>query len=627
MRPGSISLDGAGDFVVRCPPHVAIKLRRVFGGVQRRGAGYFTISATSGNAYELQWFRQRYPLDLEQDAADRFEALRLAEEHRLASIAELEAADYIPRKFDLALPPREYQRVAADLALRTGSLLVADELGLGKTITAICALTAEGKLPALVVTMTHLPRQWEVQLQKFAPSLRAHRIRKGTPYDFAKIKFETDASGKRMRIPRPGIPDVIICNYHKLCGWADTLAQLCRSVVFDEVQELRHAGTNKYIAAHAIAGSVPLRIGLSATPIYNYGAEIYSVVEAIAPGALGTRKEFYDEWCGGANPGSDQDARKVCVADPVALGTYLRESGLMIRRTRKEVGRELPPLTIVRHAIEVDPARINEATADVAELASRVLARTGSNFELMKWSGEIDYQMRQATGIGKAGAVIDFVRMLVEAGERVVLYGWHHEVYALWRSALDKHGISFAMYTGSESETQKSDSVQAFIDHKVNVLIISLRAGAGLDGLQHVSRTVVIGELDWSPQVHQQNIGRVYRDGQLEPCVAYYLVAEEGSDPVIADVLGLKDAQATGIIDPDRAGVAHLVGSSESHVRKLAVEVLRRRGIEVPDEQDDCSQGDDRGCSMHGDPGNCPAPPEPSLELAPQLGLALGSSR
>lgn len=555
MRAGTIKMH-EGRFLIECPPHVSIKLRRVFGGVQRYAAGQFVLSATPANAYELEWFRERHPLEL-VGCERAFRKLVRTEQKRLASIQEVEQDGYVPRDFELALPPREYQRIAADLALRTGSLLIADELGLGKTVSSICALTAPGTLPALVVTMTHLPRQWERELSRFAPSLRVHRVKKGQPY----------------KLPPA---DVMIINYHKLHGWADTLASFVKTVIFDEAQELRHSGTNKYNAAAAIAGAAAFRIGLSATPIYNYGAEIYSVLDVIGPGSLGTRKEFFDEWCDGANPGNDKDARKVCVADPVALGTYLREAGLMIRRTRKEVGRELPALTVVRHAVEADASRINEAVASVAELARRVLERTGSNFERMKWSGEIDWTMRQATGIGKAAAVIDFVRLLVEAGERVVLYGWHHEVYALWRSALEKHGITFVMYTGEESERQKAESVAAFVEGKASVLIISLRAGAGLDGLQHVCRTVVFGELDWSPKVHEQNIGRVYRDGQKEPCVAYYLVADEGSDPVIADVLGLKEAQSTGIVDPDRTGEPILVGAADDHIRKLAEDVLRR---------------------------------------------------
>jgi len=375
------------------------------------------------------------------------------------------------------------------------------------------------------------------------------------------------------------VPDVILINYHKLDGWVEHLARLARTVVFDETQELRHSGTKKYTAASAIAKEADLRIGLTATPIYNYGVEIFNVMDAIAPGQLGTRKEFLDEWCGESR-GDDNKAK---VSDPAALGAYLRASGLMIRRTRKEVGRELPALTVVRHVVECDAERIAKATEDIAELARRVLDRIGTNLERMQSAGELDHKLRQATGISKAPAVADFVRLLVEAGERVVLFAWHHDVYALYRDNFERKGaeIPFAMFTGKESDVEKERARDAFVKGHARVLIISLRAGAGLDGLQYVSRTVVFGELDWSPGVHWQDIGRVHRDGQLEPVMAYYLVAEEGSDPVISDVLGVKEAQAQGIVDPDKAGTPELTGASDDHIRKLAEDVLRRRGVAV----------------------------------------------
>ena len=97
-----------------------------------------------------------------------------------------------------------------------------------------------------------------------------------------------------------------------------------------------------------------------------------------------------------------------------------------------------------------------------------------------------------------------------------------------------------ALYTGSETPKEKEQSKEAFVAGEATVLIISLRSGAGLDGLQSVASTVVFGELDWSPGVHEQCIGRVFRDGQESPVMAYFLLAEEGSDPVVADVLGIK---------------------------------------------------------------------------------------
>jgi len=579
---GTVELDG-NMLVVEARPHVALQFRRMFVGAHRRKACVFELVATPERAYDVHWFSTRYPLQVAPDSAARFAELVAQHERKLAAIAELYEAGYVPREFDLAIPPREYQRMAADLLVRAGSLLIADEVGTGKTCTAICALAAPGSLPAVVVTMTHLTRQWEREIARFAPRLRVHRIRKGEPYAFTDVRVEVDPDTKRRRVMRnKGVPDVILINYHKLHRWAETLSGIARAVIFDECQELRHSGTHKYTAARAIAEAADVRGGLTATPVYNYGVEIYNVMDVVAPGQLGTAKEFLDSWCGGGGDGDERQVRdgKAMVSDPAALGSYLRETGLMIRRTRKDVGRELPALTLVRHVVECDPESIAQATADVAELARRVLDRIGSPLEQMRAAGEIDYKLRQATGIAKAAAVAEFVRLLVESGERVVLYAWHHEVYALLQSHFDRGvQIPYALYTGKQSDKQKDDARARFVDGDAQVMIISLRAGAGLDGLQRVCRTCVTAELDWSPAVMHQDHGRVHRDGQQHPVMAYVLVAEEGSDPVIEDVLGIKHAQSQWLLNPaDGKGDAIQAGAAADHVRRLAESVLAKVG-------------------------------------------------
>jgi len=111
-------------------------------------------------------------------------------------------------------------------------------------------------------------------------------------------------------------------------------------------------------------------------------------------------------------------------------------------------------------------------------------------------------------------------------------------------------------------------------------MIISLRAGAGIDGLQDVARRVVFGELDWSPGVHEQNIWRVHRDGQKEPTLAYYMLATDGADPTIADVLHVKRAQIEYVRDPTK-GFVMPKEIDPDHIKKLATAYLaRRRGAE-----------------------------------------------
>ncbi len=283
----------------------------------------------------------------------------------------------------------------------------------------------------------------------------------------------------------------------------------------------------------------------SATPIYNYGGEIWNVINVLRPGALGNHAEFMREWCSGGY------ARKPTINDPKAFGTYLRENFILLRRTRKEVGRELPPLTKISHRIATDREPLEKVRSAAAELAQIILAdEEVERGDRMRAGGELDWKLRQATGVAKAPHVADFIRLLVESGENVVVYAWHRAVYDILLDRLKEY--SPACFTGEESAKKKGESKRRFIERETPVIFVSLRAGAGVDGFQKVCRTVVYAELDWSPGVLEQCTGRVFRDGQPDPVTAYYLVSDEGSDPVVAETLGIKREQIEGIKDPTR---------------------------------------------------------------------------
>lgn len=518
------------------------------------------IAATDAVSRDLEWFLARFPMEMDARAAKVLEAQARAHDARVErAFAVLDGTWEMPGKIPMALPPRDYQAQAAALAIESGGLLLVDDLGLGKTVTGI-TMMAHGALPALVVCPVHLQRQWAEQVCRFAPTLHPHIIKKGSVYPIG------DGNGR--------LPDVLISSYHKLNGWADHLAGKVRAVIFDEVQELRKRGTTqkqslKYAAAHYVAAAAEYRLGLSATPIYNYGAEFFSVVDVLRPGELGTHAEFIREWCVGSD-----DADKAEIADPKAFGAMLRDQAIMLRRTREDVGRELPALTKVVHEIDADLAQLKKIEGDAIDLAKVILSQ-GESFERMKASSEFSNRLRQATGIAKAPFVAEFVRMLLEQDRPVLLFGWHRLVYDIWRERLREFKPAF--YTGHESDSKKASEVRRFIDRQTNLLIMSLRSGAGVDGLQHRCSTAVIGELDWSPGAMDQCIGRVHREAQQHPVFAYFLTAADGCDPYMTDALGLKRAQIEGVRDPD----AELVETAQvdpDHVKKLARAYLRRRG-------------------------------------------------
>lgn len=576
---GTVELKGR-TWRIRCEPHVRLRLKRVFGKAAKWSHEVIDLTATLETARDLAWFMERYPLSMSARDAEILHGRAREHAAREDEVARILAEGYQPPAFALALPPRQYQSIATDLALRTAGLLIADDVGIGKTVMAIGMFTDPRTLPALVVTLTHLPLQWQREINRFLPGLRTHILKQGRPYDIVAAM-----RGRRRRAdstrPLPGLgvnefPDVVICNYHKLSGWADVLAGQVKTAIFDECQELRISDSAKYEAAKHIADQAAFRLGLSATPIYNYGGEMFSVLDVLRPEALGSRDEFLREWC------SDgwQPDRTSSVKDPKAFGSFLRSEGLMLRRTRADVGRELPELTKVPHHIDADPAELEKVEGRAVELAKLILAGSGlERGAKLQAAEEISYLLRQATGIAKAPFVAEFVRLLVESGEQVVLYGWHRAVYDLWAERLKD--LRPAFFTGTESPLQKADAASRFVRGESKVLVMSLRAGAGLDGLQGHCRTVVFGELDWSPGVHEQAIGRVHRDGQGEKVVAYFLVSDSGSDPVVADVLGLKRAQIEGIRDPN-GGLIERLDTGGARVSKLAEAYLRQRGIALP---------------------------------------------
>lgn len=542
-----------GRWHLECEPHVAMWAKRIFPRIKGGSQGVLKLTNTNAVCRDLEWMLTRFPLEVQ--GLDTLKASSAAHQEQILTLDRIVGEGYLPREFKLALPPRKYQCQAADLFLANHYLLLADDLGLGKTVSALTALSDPRTLPACVVTLAHLPGQWEKEVNRFLPDLFVHVLKKATPYELPCLDGRS--------------PDVLISSYHKLKGWATVLGSYCNSVVYDECQELRRTESDKYTSAHHLSQSVEFRLGLSATPIYNFGGEIFNVVDCLQPGILGTYGEFVTEWCEGY-------ANKERLTKPHAFGSWLREQHIMLRRTRRDVGRELPPLQRIVQRVDSDPAALQAIQNAAGELARIILAQGESRRgEKMQAAEEFNNLMRQATGIAKAPYVAEFVRMLIENGEPVVLFGWHRAVYDIWQERLKEY--SPAMYTGSETPAKKQAEKDRFVSGQTPLMLISLRSGAGLDGLQQRCRTVVIGELDWSPAVIEQNIGRVFRDGQPDPVTAYFLLADDGADPIMSETLGLKREQIEGLRDLGKTTLEKLdVGGA--NVKKLAEQYLSKHG-------------------------------------------------
>jgi SNF2 family DNA or RNA helicase len=539
---------------VEAMPDVMIRLKRLFPRAERNKKGLITMSATDEISRELAWVLQRYTFEMTEEDKALLQQGAARHVDKLENIVEILSGrrTFHPVR-EPARPAYDFQLTAAAVATQMRRLLIGDDFGLGKTTSCMLLFLDPEHLPALIVCQAHLPLQMQRELAIVLPWLSSHVINRMRPYDVTRRN-----GGKQ--------PDVLIMSYSKLRGWEDHLPGHVRTVVFDETQELRRHRSDKYQAAGIIASDADVVVGATATPVYNYGAEIHNIYGVVAPDALGDREEFAREWCGGY---WNDKAR---VVDPEALGVHLRESGLLIRRTRKEVGRELPDVIRVPEAVDSDEKIFDRLAQGTFDLATHILY--GTREQKFKAAGDLDWKMRHATGVAKAPYVAAFVELLLEVHRKVVLFGYHHDVYDIWAKRLERYRPVF--YTGKQSMGQKDLARTAFIEGDSRIFIASVRSGAGLDGLQRASSTCVFGELDWSPGMHDQCVGRLNRDGQVEPVLAYFLISLFGSDPVMADILQIKRQQSEPIVNP--GGPAFIeVPDAGDRAQRLAEEVMQRR--------------------------------------------------
>ena len=543
--------------IERLEPHVALRFKQLFPRVPKHSAGPFQLNANLDTAADLQWFLKRYPLEVQADDVELLESHASSFYYEQAEAERILLPDWKPTLRPGLLPGqhhREYQLQALDLVDRVKHLVLVDDIGLGKTYEGLGVALIPNALPLIIVVEPHLQMQWKEKAESFI-NLRVDTPQGNSPYDLPEA-------------------DIYIFKYTQLSGWVDVLSSgWVKAIVFDEIQQLR-TGTSsaKGQAASDIIKVVDIRVGLTATPLYNYGIEVFNIIDGfIKPGLLGSREDFLREWC------TDQDGRRGVVKDPDALGTYLRESLVFLRRTKADVGQAAKQ--IAPHIEWVEPNQ--KAVQDSEDLAEQLALRTlsGTFTEAGQAAREFDLRLREMTGIAKAKATASYVRMLIETGTPVLLFGWHREVYRIWAEELADLNPLF--YTGSETPAQKEKAKKDFIEGKSDLLIMSLRSGAGADGIQHRCSTVVFGEFDWSPKVHEQCIGRLDRDGQLYEVFVFYVATNYGSDPVIIDVLGLKAGQSRGIVDPGKKENSYQADANR--IKRLAQEYLKSKGTALPE--------------------------------------------
>jgi len=421
--------------------------------------------------------------------------------------------------------------------------ILADDMGLGKTLQTITHILAEKKsghsrgLPTLVVAPTSVVPNWRAEVLKFAPELRV-------------LVLNGPERKKYFRsIPHA---DLVLTSFALLQRDVDKLRGFSyHLMVMDEAQNIKNPRSK--VAKAACELDARHRLCLSGTPIENHLGELWSLMRFLLPGFLGSEEAFNMRFRKPIEKDGNVE-RNAALKDRVAP--------LILRRTKDQVAKELPPKTELVHLIELHTAQKDLYETVRATMDKRVreaIAARGIDQSQIVFLDAL-LKLRQiccdprllpadfANDVHES-AKLDFLTellaLLIEEGRRILLFSQFTTMLSLIEQHLVRESIPYLKLTGSSKDRGKL--VEDFQTGKIPLFLISLKAGG--TGLNLTAAdTVIHYDPWWNPAAEAQATDRAYRIGQNKPVFVHKLLCQDTVEQRIHQLQQDKAKLAAGLL-------------------------------------------------------------------------------
>jgi superfamily II DNA or RNA helicase len=401
---------------------------------------------------------------------------------------------------------------------RLGGIL-ADDMGLGKTVqllAAICQarLDDPGIPPVLVVAPTSVLSTWASQAAQFAPGLRVEVVERTV----AK-RGETLAEVRARA-------DVVVTSYTLLrLGDDEYAAEPWGAVILDEAQFVKNRQAATYKAVRRLRARV--RFAVTGTPLENSVMDLWSMLSIATPGLFPDPESFTELYRRPIERGDDPDT---------LARLRRRVRPVMLRRTKTEVARELPPKQEQVLSIPLAPGHRRTYDRHLAAVRKQVLGLVGdldhnrvailaalTRLRQLALSPALLDDTAPPTS-AKIDALIELVADLKAEGHRGLVFSQFTGFLALVRNRLDAEGVAYSYLDGRTRDRERR--IQHFRDGDDPLFLVSLKAG-GFGLTLTEADYVFILDPWWNPAAENQAVDRTHRIGQDATVMVYRLVSED----------------------------------------------------------------------------------------------------
>jgi SNF2 family DNA or RNA helicase len=403
--------------------------------------------------------------------------------------------------------------------------VLADEMGLGKTLQIIALLADPGSAtirPALIVAPGSILENWCRELRRFAPDLKVIKhhgaYRTGSPsgldgYDVVVSSYETVVRDGAMMEMRE---------------WP--------TVVLDEAQNIRNPAATRTRALKRLRRNTG--IAVTGTPLENCLLDVWSIIDFVSPGYLGTETQFAEQYV--ASP------HGAATLEPII-------SPLILRRRVSEVARDLPPRIDIPQVLELDEG----AAQQYEQLRQSIYAESGRSASLVALTKlrmfcahpDLVFGPGSAPNYVKLRRLEELAEEIFSGSEKLLVFTSYIEMADVIATSLaERFGVFAETLDGRRDIEDRQPLIDRFSAVEGGaVLILNPRAGG--TGLNIAAANHVVHyNPEWNPAVEDQASARSHRRGQTRPVTIHQLLVSGTVEEVIADRLRRKRALAADAI-------------------------------------------------------------------------------
>ena len=450
-------------------------------------------------------------------------------------------------------------------------VLMADEMGTGKTVQALPAIDLENAYPALVVCPNSLKHNWAKEVGMWCK--RDDRV----------VSFVIEGNAKRRRqdidlareLSKSGAPVVVIINYEALrlhskqAPFGNTVLSdkekaekelneiAWQSVVVDEAHRIKSPKASQTRAVWGVSETARYRFALTGTPIVNNPDDLWSIMRFVAPDEYPSRQRFRDRYCL-VRPGWHGGLENLGLRDDVRSEFDVLNRPRFIRRTKSEVLPELPEKIVTTQYLpmtkEQQKAYGQMVEYMMADIDDRVLVTSdplvlvgklrfiASAMPVLNDNGDI---VALGGPSNKLGAIQD---ILDETQDALVVYSQSRKLIEFFARELD----DTVSVTGGMTPAQRQDSIDRFQGGDASVFLATTGAGAEGLTLTRSNRLVVAWE-DWSNVANKQAHDRIHRIGQERGVEVITLVSKGTIEEAVSKSTGRKEDMLQQLVQDKEA--------------------------------------------------------------------------